>query len=174
MSEIKNLIEMLEKGGFRSACDWFCQKMDASHLRHLLKEMEEADSKISNPEQKKMFEQGILAIRMSLDSKENPNGKVEAGGDNQSEINHLVEMLEKGGFRSACDWLCLKMDASHLRHLLEEMKKADSTITEPEQKKMFEQGILAIQMSLDTNLNSGSKENFDVEPEGGERSLLVN
>ncbi len=78
MNEINNLIEMLEKGGFRSACDWFCQKMDASHLRHLLEEMIEADSTISDPEQKKMFEQGILAIQMSLDSKDKPGGESEA------------------------------------------------------------------------------------------------
>lgn len=167
MSEINNLIEMLAKGGFRSACDWLCLKMDASRLRQLLEELKRADLAISDPEQKKLFEQGILAIQMSLDSKDTPGGGVEPGSNPVREINNLIEMLEKGGFRSACDWFCQKMDPSHLRHLLGEMKKADSTLSDPEQKKLFGQGILAIEMSLD------SKEAPDGEAAAVKESMRV-
>lgn len=61
-----------------------------------------------------------------------------------------------------------------MRHLLEEMKAADATISDVEQKKMFEQGILAIQMSLEFKMQPDSMENSAGEREAARKPMLVN
>lgn len=65
-----------------------------------------------------------------------------------TEINNLIKLLQDGGFRSACDWLCQRSDLRHLDEILHDMRNHAMTISDPNQRKLFEQGILAIQMTL--------------------------
>lgn len=66
------------------------------------------------------------------------------------------------------------MDTPQLQHLLEEMKQADAAITDPEQKKMFEQGILAIEMSLELRMQPDSMGDSAGEREAARKPMLVN